>query len=145
MRRLILVAALALIVISTALSGTEPVRSPKDSVIEFVAAFTRHDLPALLAFTHADIEWLTISESTVLIETRGQEALGASLRSYFDSCPTCQATVEVSSVNGNFVSAVETATWQSKEGVARAQSSLSVYEFVDGKIRRVWYYPAAKR
>lgn len=124
--------------------SAEPVRSLSESVVEFVAAFTRHDVPGLLSFTHADVEWLSVSESTVSVETRGQVALGSSLRSYFASCPTCQSTVEVSAVIGDFVTAVETATWRSN-GVERAQSSLSVYEFVEGRIRRVWYYPAVKR
>ncbi len=118
--------------------------SPRQTVIDFVGAFSRHDLPALLALTHPDIEWLTVDGSGVAIETRGQEALASSLRSYFESCPTCQSTVEVSSVIGNFVAAIESVSWQSKD-VAHAQASLSVYEFLDGRVRRVWYYPAVAR
>ena len=144
MKRIRLAVALLFALHAPAPAATEPARAPGEAVVAFVAAFARHDLPAMLAFTHPDVEWLTISESTVLTETRGQEALAASMRSYFDSCPSCRSTVEVSSTVGNFVSAVETATWESK-GVAKAQASLSVYEFADGKIRRVWYYPAAAK
>ncbi len=42
------------------------------------------------------------------------------------------------------VSAVETAHWQSK-GQERSQASLSVYEIIDGKVRRVWYYPVVPK
>jgi len=118
---------------------------PKAKLVKsFVDIFSQHDLTGLLALTHAEVEWLTIDGSSVLVETRGQEALAASLRKYFEGCPTCRSTVDVSSVNGNFVSAIETAHWQSK-GKERAQASLSVYEILDGKVRRVWYYPAVAK
>ena len=141
MRRTIVALAFCTAGFSPARAATEPVRAPAEAVVEFVAAFTRHDLPAFLSFTHPEIEWLTITGSTVAVETSGREALDASMTSYFASCPSCRSTVEISAVNGDFVTAVETATWESK-GTLRAQSSLSVYEFVEGKIRRVWYYPA---
>lgn len=112
-------------------------------VTAFVEAFSKHDVADLVARTHADVEWLSIDGSTVSVETRGQEALAAYLQKYFEGCPSCRSTVEISSVSGNFVAAIETAHWESK-GEKRSQASLSVYEITDGKIRRVWYYPTAK-
>ena len=135
----------ALAIAAMAAAGSTGAADPKSELVKtFVGAFSKHDLPAFLALTHAEIEWLTIDGASVLVETRGQEALSTSMGKYFQSCPTCRSTVEVSSVNGNFVSAVETAHWESK-GQKRAQSSLSVYEIVDGKVRRVWYYPAVAK
>lgn len=128
---------------SDAPRGLEPGK-PGDVVLAYIAAFSRQDLPALIAMTHPDIEWLTVTGATISVESRGQPALEASLRGYFKSCPSCQSSVAISAVNGRFVSAVETASWLSK-GVQRSQSSLSVYELEDGKILRVWYFASANR
>ena len=137
-----LVAAVAAALIATPVPAAD---APNAKLVNtFVDVFSQHDLKGMLALTHAEIDWLTIDGSNVLVETHGQEALAASMGRYFESCPTCKSTVEVSSVNGNFVSAIETAHWLSK-GKERAQASLSVYEILDGKVRRVWYYPAVAK
>ncbi len=137
----VVAAILAALVAADMVAADEP---PAELVKTFVGVFSRHDLPALLALTHPEIEWLSIDCSNLSVEARGQDALSASLQKYFEGCPTCRSTVEVSSVNGNFVAAIETARWQSK-GKERAQASLSVYEILDGKIRCVWYYPAVAK
>lgn len=118
-------------------------RQAREVVERFVAAFNSHDLPTLLALAHPDFEWLSVEDSEVAAETQGVDALESSLSAYFESCGTCRSTVEISSVNGPWVTAVETATWESS-GVTQAQSSTSVYEIVAGKVRRVWYYPAVR-
>ena len=117
--------------------------SPSELVRKFVAAFDRHDLPALIALAHPDIEWLSVNGSEVSIEAQGADALKLSVSSYFESCSTCRSTVEVSSVNGPYVTAVETAAWKSSD-TTRSQASTSIYEIVEGQVRRVWYYPAVK-
>jgi hypothetical protein len=114
---------------------------PTEVVRRFVEAFDRHELEPLLALAHPDVEWLTVTGAELAVETRGRDALRASLASYFASCPTCRSTVDVYQVIGPYVSALEHAEWE-KEGAKRRQSSLSVYEIVDGLVRRVWYFPA---
>lgn len=117
--------------------------SPGTVVRNFVAAFDRHDLPGLIALAHPDIEWLSVNGPEVHLEAKGTHALEASISAYFESCSTCRSVVEVSSVNGQYVAAVETATW-SVSGKTQSQASTSVYEIVDGQVRRVWYFPAVK-
>jgi len=116
---------------------------PGEVVDRFVAAFNDRDFRTLLALAHRDIEWLSVDASGVSTETRGRTALQASLSEYFDSCPSCRSDVVVGAVTGPYVAAVETAHWTSAGGDERSQSSLSVYEILDGRVRRVWYYPAA--
>jgi hypothetical protein len=117
--------------------------SSSEVVERFVSSFDDHDVPAVLALVHPEVEWLSVNGSEVSVESRGVAALESAITSYFRSCPTCRASVEVSSVNGPFVTAIETATWESG-GFTRSQSSTSVYEIVGGQVLRVWYYPAVK-
>ncbi|HRQ65612.1 MAG TPA: nuclear transport factor 2 family protein [Xanthomonadaceae bacterium] len=115
-----------------------------DVVRNFIEAFNARDMPALMALAHPEIEWLSVNGTDILVEARGAPALESSLVSYFQSCESCRSAIEVTSVNGNFVTAVETASWTSA-GTTRSQSSTSVYELVDAKVRRVWYFPAIAR
>ena len=129
---------------AAAFSAAGAQSSPADStevVRGFGDAFDARELDALLALAHPEVEWLSVSGSEIAVETRGREALGESLRGYFASCPSCRSTVEVYQVVGPYVSALEHAEWE-KDGARLRQSSLSVYEIVDGLVRRVWYYPA---
>ena len=125
---------------ATQAAGGAPA-DPTEVVRRFVEAFDRHELDALLALAHPEVEWLTVAGAEIEVETRGHDALRASLASYFASCPSCRSTVEIYQVVGPYVSALEHAEWE-KEGAKRRQSSLSVYEIVDGLVRRVWYFPA---
>jgi hypothetical protein len=115
-----------------------------DVVRSFIEAFNARDMPALMALAHPEIEWLSVDGAQIAVEARGAAALETSLVSYFQSCESCRSAIEVTSVNGNFVTAVETASWTSA-GTTRSQSSTSVYELVDDKVRRVWYFPAVAR
>lgn len=137
-------AALALAAVTSTAAGAQS--SPADStevVRRFVDAFNAREPDALLALAHPEVEWLSVSGSEIAVETRGREALGESLRGYFASCPSCRSTVEVYQVVGPYVSALEHAEWE-KHGARLRQSSLAVYEIVDGLVRRVWYYPAVR-
>jgi len=135
---------LALAVAAFAAAGAQsPPADSTEVVRRFVDAFNARELDALLALAHPEVEWLSISGSQVAVETRGREALGESLRGYFTSCPSCRSTVEIYQVVGTYVSALEHAEWD-KDGARLRQSSLSIYEIVDGLVRRVWYYPAVR-
>ena len=115
-------------------------------VQEFVAAFNAQDVERMLSVAHEDIEWFYVKTdgvngSSIHQETSGKPALREAMNDYFASCPSCRSTVEIGNVHGDYLSAVETAYWTG-DGTERSQSSLVVYQFEDGKIRRVWYYPA---
>jgi hypothetical protein len=120
--------------------------SPPDNaraVEAFVAAFNARDVDAMLALATDDIAWLSIDGTAVSVETSGKAALAESLRKYFASCPTCRSEVVIGAQTTARVAAVETATWTAASG-PRSQRSLSIYEFVEGRIRRVFYYPAER-
>ena len=45
---------------------------------------------------------------------------------------------------GSRVTAHERASWTNRAGAAMSQSGLSVYELKDGRIARVYYFPAER-
>jgi hypothetical protein len=116
--------------------------TPHELINSYVEHFNARDLDALLALAHDDIEWLNVTGAEITVETRGKEALRASLTSYFAACPSCRSTLEVYQTVGGYTSTVEHAEWQTRDGETKRQSSLAVYELADGLVRRVWYYPA---
>ncbi len=124
-------------------SAASDERAQTATVRQFVAAFNAKDIEAMLALSHADIEWLSISGSAISTETQGREALRASMQSYFKSCPSCRSQLKQLRSTSARVSALEIASWDGKDG-RRSQSSLSVYEFEQGLIRRVYYFPAER-
>lgn len=121
--------------------ASDPPRSSEAIVRAYTEAFNHHDVDAMLALAHAEIEWLSIAGSKAAVETSGKEALRTSMASYFGGNPTSKSVIEAVMADGPFIVVRERAEWTSKDG-PRAQRSVAVYELRDGLIRRVWYYPA---
>ncbi len=122
---------------------TQEPQSPPTVVRAFVAAFNAQSIDDMLKLTSDDIEWLSVDGAKISIETAGKEALRSSMLGYFKRCPTCRSEIQISGSTAVRVAAIETASWQGKNGTQR-QSSLSVYQFEGGLIRRVYYYPVEK-
>ena len=125
-------------------SIARPAPTPEECVRAFVAAFNARDVDGMLALATDGVEWASVDGAKVTIETAGKEALRTSMTSYFASCPSCRSALEWVAVTGARVAAFERASWTAKDGAAKSQASLSVYELVDGKIARVYYFPAER-
>ena len=117
--------------------------TPERVVRAFTDAFNRHDVPGMLALADSAIVWLSVSGDSVLVETRGREALARGMAAYFRSIPTARSTLEAVAALGPWVSARERAEWTAASG-PRSQASISVYEVRGGRVRRVWYYPVVR-
>ena len=125
-------------------SVPNPVAQPSShaaAVRGFVDAFNARDIDAMLALATDDVEWLSVDGSKMSVETAGKDALRTSMTAYFKSCPTCRGTVEILGATVARVSTIETATWTDASG-PRAQQGMSILEFRDGRIRRVYYFAA---
>lgn len=109
-------------------------------VARLVDAFDRHDVDALVAAAHPDIEWWIVDGSSVALETKGADALRASLTSYFANTPSVRSQVEDVVVNGAFVSFRERVRWKKKDGTEATGASIAVYEVEGGLVRRAWYF-----
>lgn len=119
------------------LHGQENIRT----VEEFIDAFNRHDVNAMLAMTTPDIHWMSISAQQLSIETSTQAQLRDAMTSYFESVPSARSRLRSIDSSGAFVYTLEEATWLSRDE-QKSQCSIAVYEFNEQKIRHVWYFPA---
>lgn len=115
-----------------------------DKVIAYVEAYNARDLEAMMALMHDDVQWLSIEGSEVAIFANGKQDLAAQMEGYFSSPNATRSKVGGNVVDGRFVSVREIASWTGKDGNPKSQSALAVYEFEDGLVRRVWYYPATR-
>jgi hypothetical protein len=137
--------ALLILALPIAVEAQQSAKSSpeKDMLAAYFRAYNAHDLDALMQFIDPEFVWFTVTADKTTTEVTGVEALRKGLASYFKSLPSSRSDAEVLGENGPWISVRETARWQSASG-PRAQSSLSVYEVRNGKIRRVWYYPAIR-
>lgn len=125
-------------------SATErPTVSREQTVRAFIAAFNAHDTAQMATFVTDDVQWLSIDGNQVSLETAGKDALIKAMDDYFRSCPTCQSELGGLVSSRDRVSALEVASWQGKDGL-KSQRGLSVYEFADDLISRVYYFPAER-
>ena len=115
--------------------------SPEEAVKKLIAAFNAHDVDAMVAMVDPKVQWLSLNGSKIAVEADGSEALAKGMGGYFKALPSARSTVESIMVSGSFVAVRERAHWSAK-GEDRSQAALAVYQVRDGKILRVWYYPA---
>ncbi len=114
---------------------------PDAVVRELIAAFNAHNVAQMLRLCTPDIRWMSVASERLTVETLGTESLGKAMESYFRTVPSARSTLLSTVVSGNFVTAVEQATWHSG-GQQRVQCSVSLYEVRGQKIQSVWYFPA---
>ena len=122
---------------------TKPAQAVGDKV-ELVnglmAAFNGHDAAAMRDYWHDDVAWIEITGNQSSVVTASANQLHNELISYFEAFPTVSSSLAKISVNGNYVTAVETPVWE-QDGERKSQSSVVVYEITDGRVKRFWYYP----
>ncbi|MCA1798061.1 MAG: nuclear transport factor 2 family protein [Xanthomonadaceae bacterium] len=111
------------------------------TVERFIAAFNAHDSGAMGALVADDVAWLNITGEDVTVVVKGKSELVASMNDYFEACPTCQSVLFGTISTPDRISAIEIASWQGTTGL-RSQRSISVYEFSESLIQRVYYFPS---
>ena len=108
---------------------------------QYVAAFNAHDIAAMLALATDDISWVRVTGDRVSVATTGKEALEKAMSTYFENTPSARSEIEALMTAGVLVTVRERAHWTGKNG-PKSQMALAVYQVKEGKINRVWYYPA---
>ncbi|WP_428407831.1 nuclear transport factor 2 family protein [Hyphococcus sp.] len=105
-----------------------------------MAAFNAHDADKMRDYWHPDVTWIELSGEQASKVTTSAQQLHDELVAYFDAYPTVSSSLENIIVNGNFVTAVERPVWE-EAGERKSQASVVVYEIIDGRVKRFWYYP----
>lgn len=105
-----------------------------------MAAFNEHDAEKMRDYWHSDVTWIEISGQQASVVTSSAAQLYRELVAYFDAYPTVSSSLENVSINGDFVTAIERPVWE-EGGERQSQASIVVYEIIDGKVKRFWYFP----
>jgi hypothetical protein len=105
-----------------------------------MAAFNAHDADKMHDYWQSDVTWIELSGQQASVVTSSAAQLHTELVAYFEAYPTVKSSLESISVNGNYVTAIERPVWE-EGGERKAQASIVVYEIIDGKVKRFWYYP----
>lgn len=125
-----------------ALTACNQAATPHPIITAHVDAFNAKDVAAMAEFEHPDTEWFAVNGGDMTLEISGRDALSEMMKDYLKSNPNVTGKLRDWSINGNFISVTETASWTTKTGDEKSQSALAVYELENGLIRRVSYYPA---
>ncbi|MEJ7812027.1 MAG: nuclear transport factor 2 family protein [Gemmatimonadaceae bacterium] len=116
---------------------------PEQVVRDYLVAYNRHDVPAVLALLDPTVAWLSIEGDSVRVEARGLDAMRRGLEAYFRNTLDARSVAETMTSLGPWVTVRERAYWRSGR-TRRSQAAMSVYEVRNGRIRRVWYYPVVR-
>lgn len=104
-------------------------------------AFNAQDVPGMLKWVADSIEWYSVQGGEIAVEARGAQALESGMTSYFEALPSARSELTTLEVLGPWVTTHELARWTVQEE-ERTQASVGVYEVREGRVRRVWYFPA---
>ena len=131
--------ALFVLMFSNAVMASEGIEVVKG----FVNAFNERDVDTMLELSTSDMRWMSINGQEVTTETANQAQLKTAMTDYFASSPSTRSDIRHLHQSGPFVYALEQAFWMAN-GQQKSQCSMAVYEFSDGKIQHVWYFPSHK-
>ena len=119
------------------------VQANMNIVQNYVAAFNAQNVDLMLEMLTDDVQWLTIDGETITKETNSKEELRKVMTDYFNSCSTCRSRLANTFSTGSKVSALEVVSYQTRNGL-KEERSVSLYEFSNSLIKRVYYFPAEK-
>ena len=142
-RAWLLLPAVLYLLVSSEAFAVEPPKSSDQRVRDYVSAFNNREIETMLSMVTDDIQWLTVAGDKILVETQGKAQLREGMASYFQSTPGARSELQWVQASESRVAALERATWQGKSG-PKSQASLCIYEFSDGLITRVYYFPVEK-
>lgn len=113
----------------------------KRAVQQLLSAFNQHDIQTIGRLLSDDVQWLAIEGEGVKPRVTDKEAMLEVVNTFFTECPSCRTELLSIQASKQRVTTIEKASWE-KAGKPEQQQSVTVYEFSDGLISRVYYYPA---
>lgn len=115
----------------------------EETVRKFIEASNSRAVASMMALADPELEWGALKGAKLTIEGKGAVAISATMQNYWKACPSCRSELSWVKESKDRLVALEIASWVDNDNVEKALQSLSVYEFnKDGKILRVYYFPA---
>ena len=137
-----LVILLTLLLSNTSTGQDTNYNSHNIKVIEqYILDYNAGNLSKMLDQMASDIQWMSIDSNKIITETKNKQQLAQALKPYFKGGNSTQSSLIHVFENGNFVSTLEKASWQSN-GQMKSQCSIAIYEFDKNLIKNVWYHAA---
>ena len=137
-----LVILLTLLLSNTSTGQDTNYNSHNIKVIEqYILDYNAGNLSKMLDQMASNIQWMSIDSNKIITETKNKQQLAQALKPYFKGGNSTQSSLIHVFENGNFVSTLEKASWQSN-GQMKSQCSIAIYEFEQNLIKNVWYHAA---
>lgn len=137
-----LVILLTLLLSNTSTGQDTNYNSHNIKVIEqYILDYNAGNLSKMLDQMASNIQWMSIDSNKIITETKNKQQLAQALKPYFKGGNSTQSSLIHVFENGNFVSTLEKASWQSN-GQMKSQCSIAIYEFEQNLIKNVWYHTA---
>jgi len=130
---------LATLILFVSLAAQAGSGSRADVVRQFVEHYNSADTEAMLLLCTEDVQWLSILDNTVSVETENSQALREALTAHFSRPVPARSELTETVEAGSKVITVEKAFRQTDAG-EKSQCSVAVYEFNENKISHVWYF-----
>lgn len=105
-----------------------------------VQAFNRKDADALGALLAEDYCWYTVGEDGPHKAAEGRAQTVERMRGFFAAMPYSESRIAGVLEVGHVIVAVEKDTFM-QDGQPVQRTTLGVYEYRDGRLRRAWAFP----
>lgn len=113
MKKLIVTLMIMSIIFSFHVSAKKPTTNVA-IVKQYVANYNQQNLPVMLNQMAKNIKWMTIDADNIHVETSNKAQLKETMTRYFLAKTPSQSSLIHLISNGDFVSTLEKASWQSK-------------------------------
>ncbi|MEM1144418.1 MAG: nuclear transport factor 2 family protein [Pseudomonadota bacterium] len=141
MRLVMFLLSLSVLGQANALAQEAAPDSKIELIQQFLAAFNAQNSKKMGELVTPDVKWLSVANGVAATDVEGRPTLVKAMDDYFVSCPSCRSIISDMMPSRDRVSAIEVATWQTRDG-PKSQQSLAIYEFSNSLISAVYYFPA---
>lgn len=114
----------------------------RDILAAQAAAFNRKDADALGELLAEDYSWYTVTEAGPQKAASGRAETVERMRGFFASLPYSESRIDGMLEIGNLICAIEKDSF-TIDGRREERTTLGVYEYRDGKLRRAWAFPVS--
>lgn len=130
---------IVILIMFASLTANADGESRVDIVRQFVKHYNSADAEGMLSICTQDVQWLSIIDNEISVETDNRQALREALEAHFSRLIPARSELLETVEAGSKVITVEKAFTQTDAG-EKSQCSVAVYDFQGNEISHVWYF-----